>query len=141
MSLAIHRAGRHAAMLAALSLTAVPAAAQEAPTESAIEVTEAVVATGIQDRAPVGSADSFRTGVERLYYYTIFEGDFPATTLEHVWLHEGEEVGRVSLRAEGPRWRTWSSKAIAPEWTGSWEARVVDGDGTVLASTSFNIGG
>lgn len=148
MSNAIHRTGRITTAvaglaLAALALTALPATAQEpAPeAESALQVTEAVVATGVEDRAPVGVADSFGADVGTVYFYTIFEGDFPATQLEHVWLREGEEMGRVSLRAQGPRWRTWSSKRITPDWTGAWEAQVVGPDGEVLASTSFTIGG
>ncbi len=143
MRRAIHRAGPTAVALAALSLSTLPAAAQEPAAEAgpAIEVTEAVIATGVEDRQPVGVADSFGADVERLYFYTIFEGDFPETQVEHVWLRDGEEVARVLLRPRGPRWRTWSSKAIAPDWTGEWEAQVVGPDGEVLASASFTIGG
>lgn len=139
----IHRAGPTPIALAALLLSTLPAAAQEPESDPgpAIEIAEAVVATGVEDRAPVGVAESFGADVERLYFYTIFEGDFPETQLEHVWLRDGEEVARVALRAQGPRWRTWSSKTIAPDWTGEWEAQVVGPDGEVLASTSFTIGG
>ena len=106
-----------------------------------VEVTRAVVAAGIEDREPVGETDRFAADVERVYFFTEFEGDFPESQFEHVWLLEGEEQARVSLSARGPRWRTWSSKAMIPEWEGEWTVRVVDADGRELASATFHLGG
>jgi hypothetical protein len=105
-----------------------------------VTVSRAVVAAGVEDREPVGESDHFTADVERVYFYTVFEGDFPESQFEHVWLHDGEEVARVALSARGPRWRTWSSKAMIPEWTGEWTVRVVDSDGRELASATFRLG-
>ncbi|MBW3552276.1 MAG: DUF2914 domain-containing protein [Gemmatimonadetes bacterium] len=115
-----------------------PAAAQQEP--SPVEVTRAVVATGIEDREPVGEATAFPADVGTVYFYTVFEGDFPEQQLEHVWLRDGEEVARVPLTARGPRWRTWSAKAIPAEWAGSWTVRVVDANDAELASVDFTVG-
>lgn len=123
-----------------LLLVAMPLAAQEAMQEStAPEVTRAVVATDVQDREPVGVDSTFAAGVGTVYFYTVFEGDFGETTVEHVWMREGEEVARVPLTVQGPRWRTWSSKEILPDWAGSWTVKVVDADGTEHASVDFTI--
>lgn len=130
----------------ALVLAAAPAlAAQDAPdpdasADTTIRVTRAVVATAVEDREPAGVADAFADTVGTVYFYTVLEGDFAETRIEHVWLREGEEMARVQLRAEGPRWRTWSSKRIREDWTGEWEARVVTSDGRVLERTSFTVG-
>lgn len=105
------------------------------------EVTRAVVAAGIEDREPVGETDRFAPDVERVYFYTVFEGDFPESHFEHVWLHEGEEMARIALTARGPRWRTWSSKAMLPEWAGEWVVRVEDENGRELAAARFQFGG
>src|SRR5690625_5273541 len=94
------------AFFARLVLAAGPPAAQR-PAESVLGVTRAVVATGVEGREPVGEAEAFPASVGTVYFYTVFEGDFAETTLEHVWLREGEEVARVPLRVQGPRWRTW----------------------------------
>ena len=88
--------------LALLVLAAGSLAAQEAPASSQLRVTRAVVATGVEDREPVGEAESFPASVGTLYFYTVFEGDFAETTLEHVWLREGEEVARVPAPCPGP---------------------------------------
>ncbi len=76
-----------------------------------------------------------------MYFYTVFEGDFPEQTFTHVWMREGEEVARVDLQARGPRWRTWSTKNIPPEWAGAWTVQAVDADGNVLATAEFTVGG
>lgn len=128
------------AIFALLVLAGGPLVAQDAPAESGLRVTRAVVATSVEDREPVGVAESFSADVGTLYFYTVFEGDFEETTLEHVWLRDGEEVARVELRARGPRWRTWSAKQIPADWTGSWTAQVVAADDQVLSSVTFTVG-
>lgn len=129
----------HLLALAAV-LVAAPAASQQTEPDPDLEVTTAVVATDVVDREPVGAAESFATDVGQVYFYTVFEGDFGETQLEHVWLREGEELARVPLTVRGPRWRTWSSKAIRADWTGAWEVQVVDAAGNVLATASFTVG-
>lgn len=125
---------------AALTLSVLPVAAQD-PDSAGIEVTRAVVATEIQDREPVGEARVFGADVGTVYFYTVLEGDFAEQRVEHVWVREGEEVGRVPLTVTGPRWRTWSAKAIPGDWTGSWTVSVVDAGGTELESVDFTVGG
>ena len=124
----------------ALLMTAPPSAAAQEDAPSGIEVSRAVVATGIEDREPVGEATAFPADVGTVYFYTVFEGDFGEQRLEHVWLRDGEEVARVPLTARGPRWRTWSAKTIPSEWAGSWTVRVVDANDAELASVEFSVG-
>lgn len=129
-----------------LLLVATPLFAQEegaqgeAVEESvAVEVVRAVVATGVQEREPVGVDSIFTADVGTLYFYTVFEGDFVEMTVDHVWVHEGEELARVPLTVQGPRWRTWSSKEVLPAWTGAWTVKVVDANGTEHASVDFTV--
>lgn len=138
--LAIRPLTRILAGLAILTAAATPAAAQETPA-SEVAVTRAVLATGVQDREPVGEATSFGADVGTIYFYTVFEGDFPEQQLEHVWIRDGEEMARVPLTARGPRWRTWSSKAIPADWAGAWTVKVVDAAGNELESVDFTVGG
>lgn len=123
-------------------VTTLPLAAQEAEkaSEATIRVSEAVVATGVEDREPVGAGQAFAADVGKLYFYTIFEGDFGEAQVEHVWLRDGDEVARVPLTIRGPRWRTWSSKTIPSDWTGRWVVQVVDSAGEVLGSAEFVVG-
>jgi len=112
-------------------------AERAAPT---IEVTRAVVATGIEDREPIGESTTFSADVGTVYFFTEITGDFDETRIHHVWLREGEEVARVPLTVRGPRWRTWSSKQIPPDWSGNWTVRVVLGDDQVLGTVDFTVG-
>lgn len=114
------------------------AAAQDAA-GSAPDVTRAVVATGVQDREPVGEATSFDANVGTLYFYTVLEGDFPDQQVEHVWLHDGEEVARVPLTVRGPRWRTWSMKTMPAEPSGTWTVRVLNASGAELETVEFTV--
>ncbi|MFS8637216.1 MAG: DUF2914 domain-containing protein [Gemmatimonadota bacterium] len=112
-------------------------AERAAPT---IEVTRAVVATGIEDREPIGESTTFTADVGTVYFFTEITGDFDETQIHHVWLREGEEIARVPLTVRGPRWRTWSSKRIPPEWSGNWTVRIVLGDDQVLGTVDFTVG-
>lgn len=109
-------------------------------TEAGIHVEVAAVGTSVEDRELAGKGESFPADVGKVYFYTTLTGDFGDTELEHVWTWKGQEVSRVSLKAHGPRWRTWSSKTIPTEATGDWQAQVVSG-GKVLETVSFKIGG
>lgn len=126
------------AMLLLGSATAL--AAQE-PAEKALpfEVADAVVATGVVEREPVGAGTEFPASVGTLYFYTVFTGDFEESRVTHVWLFEGKEMARIPVTVRGPRWRTWTSKTILPEWTGRWTVHVEGADGTVVRSVEFQV--
>jgi len=131
--------------VAALAVAAAsPAAAQQStptPDSSAITVSRAVIATGVENREPTGVAEQFPDSVGTLYCYMVVEGDFPETQLVQVWMHGDQEMARVPLTVKGPRWRTWGSKTILPEWTGAWTVNIQDANGNVLKSVSFSVGG
>lgn len=103
-----------------------------------IQVVAAAVGTGVEDRALQGEASSFTKDVGTLFCHTTFEGDFPETQVEHVWKLGGAEMARVSLKAKGPRWRTWSRKTVTAENTGEWTVDIVAG-GKTLKTVSFKV--
>lgn len=118
-------------ILAAAVVLVVGAAAMAETTATA------VVCTSVADRAPVGTADRFPASVGRLICFSeVREADGKVV---HVWIRGDREVFSIELRAQGPRWRTWSEKQILPEWTGPWRVEVRTTDGTVLATANFAI--
>lgn len=90
-------------------------------------------------RTPIGSATLFPAKLDRLYCFTRLTGSHDPTTITHVWFHEGRTRAHVSLNVKSPDWRTWSSKALLPAWTGSWEVRVLDEHGIILKTTAFEV--
>ncbi len=124
-------------VIAGISMIATMLAAEPAVV-SQIEVAEAVIGTGVVDRAPQGAASSFSQDVGTLYCFTRITGS-DGETVEHVWYREGQEMARVPLQIGGPDWRTWSTKRIVSEWTGSWRVDIQQSDGSVLQSVSCAI--
>lgn len=95
----------------------------------------AIVCTGVQDRAPVGAAESFPATVGQLYCFSEVKGG--ADKVVHVWYHNDKEVRRTELPVKAARWRTWSTKNVPAAWTGQWKVEVQDAAGNVLATSSF----
>lgn len=106
---------------------------------AAVEVVEGVIATQVAERAPVDVAETFAPEVGRLYCFTRIAGAAADSQITHVWLKDGQEMARVELTVRSNDWRTWSSKAIMPEWTGAWQVDVLAGDGTLLKSLPFTV--
>ncbi len=129
-------------VLAAASLfVASSTAAAQQTAGAGPTVSQLVIATGVENREPTGVGQQFPSDVGTLYAYMVVEGDFPEAQLTQVWMHGTDEIARVPLTVKGPRWRTWSSKTIRPDWTGAWTVKVVDADGNTLQSAAFSIGG
>ncbi len=98
------------------------------------------VSTGVLDREPCGIGDRFATDVRTIYFFTEIANPGGRGYIEHVWYYRDEEMARVLVPVGGPTWRTWSSKHMLPEWTGSWRVQVVDEEGRVLAEHGFEYG-
>lgn len=104
---------------------------------SSLEVRDAAVSTGVQDRVPTGIASTFDSSVGKLYAFTRIVGAEGDTRIYHKWYHGGELVADIPLNVRSGDWRTWSSKNILPEWTGNWRVVVVSEDGTILGTVDF----
>lgn len=92
-----------------------------------------------ETRALTGAGEAFPPDVGQVWCLTRVEGLTPPATVTHVWYHDGETRARIDLPIGSQNWRTWSSKKILAAWTGTWEVKVLDADGTVLGSASFEI--
>ena len=115
-------------------------APQVASAQSRLTVPESSVATMVVDRMPSGASATFPANVERLYAWTRVQGAAGETTIHHVWIQGDVERADIELRVGGSPWRTWSNKAIMPEWTGDWRVEVRDASGNVLETIRFTVG-
>lgn len=116
-----------------------PCFAQETAPGGPFTDVEVVVCSAIEDRQPVGAAESFGSDVGQLFCWTKCLGATDTTAIQHVWTREGETIATVDLPVKSPAWRTWSSKQLLPSWTGSWEVRVLDAGGNIIRSVTFKI--
>lgn len=124
-------------LTAIVALGAVTALAAPVDVAAQVEV-EASIAAAIVDRMPDNPTTSFAADVGTLYAWTRVTGA-AGTTIQHVWIHDGQEHA-VSLEIGGSPWRTWSSKEIPAEWAGAWTVEVRDAAGAVLETLSFTVG-
>jgi len=112
--------------------------AVERPTgASRLSIPEHGVGRGVVHHELVGKAERFTEG-ERVWFWTQVQGGAAGESIDHVWLHEDEEVSRVSLRLGGARWRTKSDKDLNPGSRGRWAVEARDEAGRVLARQEFH---
>jgi len=94
------------------------------------------VGRDVVDHELVGEAGRFAEG-ERIWFWTRIEGAEAGESVDHIWLHEGVESLRVSLKLGGARWRTHSYKHMVPGSSGRWTVEARDETGRVLARREF----
>ena len=104
-----------------------------------LSVEESHIALDVIDRMPVGSDSTFVASVGRVYCWTRVAGAEGEVAIHHVWFHGDQEMADTELRIGGSPWRTWSSKAIVPEWTGAWRVEVRDSAGNVIETIRFTV--
>lgn len=109
------------------------------PAPAAVKVLEAVVTTGLSDHTPVDSVQTYSAGVKRLYCYTHVVGASEEAFITHVWYRGKTEMARMQLPVRAPDWRTWSTKAFLPQWTGKWRVEILNPEGKLLSSVSFTL--
>ncbi len=104
-----------------------------------LSIEESAIALDVIDRMPVGSDSTFVASVGRVYCWTRVAGAEGEVAIHHVWFHGDQEMADIELRIGGSPWRTWSSKAIVPEWTGAWRVEVRDSAGNVIETIRFTV--
>jgi hypothetical protein len=129
-----------AAVAAPAEKIAKPTAAEETTVASGegSEVLEASIATGMENRQPVGAGETFPASVGKLYCYTKIAGGQEGGEVVHKWMKGGEPMAEVTLKLGGSPWRVYSSKIIVPEATGKWSVDVMQ-DGKVLKTLEFTV--
>ncbi|MFQ5656269.1 MAG: DUF2914 domain-containing protein [Candidatus Methylomirabilales bacterium] len=127
------------AVVVVLPIVALSQETPRQPGEDSLRVARDVLTTGVDDREPIDDATVFPPSVGELFYFTEVQGADTPTQITHVWYYNNDEMARVTLSVDGPRWRTWSSKRILENWIGSWRVETVDADGNVLSSQTFDV--
>ena len=120
-----------------LIVMAVWLAAASAVAAEEISVAEAVVCQEVVDRMPVGSGDVIPAGTERVFCFTRITGAQAETEVTHNWYYQGTLKASVVLPVRNANWRTWSSKALLPEWKGEWMVEILSQGGAPLESIIF----
>lgn len=118
-----------------------PAAATTANAASATTAT-AVVAqdqftTAINNRVPADNITTLDNSHDQVFFYSVLK-DAAGQTITHRWQYDGKTVAEVKFEPKSNHWRVWSSKKLLPGQTGTWTVQVVDANGNVLDSKTFD---
>ena len=101
-------------------------------------IEKAVICETVEDRTPRGIRQIYPSTIGTLSCFNHLTEIPSEGMIYHVWYYGNVEIARVELSISPPRWRTWSSKTILPEFKGSWRVEVVYGD-HILKTLSFVI--
>jgi hypothetical protein len=122
-----------------LAFAQAPGEASGGEEAGGIACEQVVFCAGVKDRAPVGVSESFPSDVFSVYCFTTIVGAEDTTTVMHNWYYQDTKMATVDFLVASPRWRTWSSKRMMPDWRGPWRVDVTTSDGTVIASGKFTL--
>jgi len=131
--------------LAAIALLGVTplALGQEKPkgeaTAKEMAITRVVVGTGVENREPVGAAETFPASTEKVYCFIEAADIGKDTELSFIWFLGDKEMRKINmpLRA-GPKWRTWTYKNIGGQ-KGGWKIEIKDAEGKLLKEVKFKV--
>src|SRR3972149_2097235 len=73
-----------------------------------------VVGTGVDNREPVGVAETFLPSTEKVYCFLEVTQIPNDTEVSFVWNHGGKEMLKMTLPLKaGPKWRTYANKNLS----------------------------
>ncbi|MBD3619718.1 MAG: DUF2914 domain-containing protein [Chromatiales bacterium] len=100
-------------------------------------VARARFTSAVDNREPVDDLSRVENDIRTVYFFTELM-DMDGQTVIHRWRYDGNVMAEVDFAVGGPRWRVSSSKNLLPEWTGTWEVDVLNANGEVVETRSFD---
>jgi hypothetical protein len=95
--------------------------------------------SGIENKEPINSETKFKNDVKRVFCFTEIMTDKYPTEVTHIWIYDKNIEAEIKLPVKSPKWRTYSSKAIMPEWKGNWKVEVYSEKGKLIDSIDFKV--
>ena len=116
------------------------AKSETAPKETIpFTIVRLVVGTGIEDREPVGVAESFPASTERVSCFLEAADIVNDIEVSFVWYNGQSELLKFNLPLQkGPRWRTSAFKNLYGQ-KGDWKVEIRDAEGKLLKDVKFKV--
>ena len=113
---------------------------QAAPQEAAaFTVVRLVVGTGIDQREPVGVAESFPASTEKVFCFLEATSIAKDTEISFVWIYNQKEMLKTTMTMKaGAKWRTNANKNLRG-LKGEWIVEIRDSAGNVIKDTKFKV--
>lgn len=101
-------------------------------------IKRAILSSSVENREPVDNLETFSVNDRAWLFNEIVDAN-EEKILYHQWsfYKDGVEIemAKITLRAKGKRWRTWSNKKLYKE--GNWSVKVLNESGDVLDKKDF----
>lgn len=120
-------------VVAAVSLAARPARQAGAAAAGGLQVADAKLGKGVENREIKDEATTFAVGDKVFLWLKVTGGP---GDLKVNW-KMGDSTAEVSLNIGGNPWRTWSSRTVSK--VGSWTVTVTDASGATLKELTFTV--
>jgi len=125
------------AVLLAMTLLgmSLPASGQEKD----FAVARLVVGTGVENREPVGVAETFPATTEKVYCFLEATEISKDMEISFIWFHGEKEMLKTNIPLQtGPKWRTFANKNIGG-MKGDWKVEVRDAKGNLVKDIKFKV--
>ena len=107
--------------------------------ENEFTIARLVVGTGVENREPVGVADTFPAATEKVYCFLEATEISKDTEVSFVWFHGDKEMLKTSLPLKtGPKWRTFADKNVEG-MKGDWKVEIRDSGGKLVKEVKFKV--
>ncbi|MGH2571132.1 MAG: DUF2914 domain-containing protein [bacterium] len=106
-----------------------------------MEISKIAICQEVQERTPVGEADSFSNQIGQLTCFTRVQNAEAPTQIFHRWYVGDEMVEEIAINVRGEQWRCWSTKTIQPGWTGTCRVEILTESGDVISTKTFQLEG
>jgi hypothetical protein len=107
--------------------------------KTGLTVARLVIGTGVENREPVGVAETFPGATEKVYCFleaTNIPEDMEITV---IWFHGEKEMLKTTLPLKmGSRWRTHADKNLYG-LKGDWKVEVKDAKGNLIKDVKFKV--
>ena len=107
--------------------------------ENEFTIARLVIGTGVENREPVGVAETFPATTEKVYCFLEATEILKDTEVSFVWFHGEKEMLKTNLPLQtGPKWRTFADKNIGG-MKGDWKVEVRDAKGNMVKDVKFKV--
>ena len=102
-------------------------------------VARLVVGTAVENREPVGVAETFPATTEKVYCFLEATEISKDTEVSFVWFLGDKEMAKTNLPLTmGPKWRTFANKTIGG-MKGDWKVEIRDANGNLVKDVKFKV--
>jgi len=106
----------------------------------AIEVKDAKICKGVENREPREADTLFTSEIGELYLWCLIKSE-SSDTIYHEWVYKDSVMAKIPLFIKFPseNYRTWSKKRIFSKWIGEWTVRIKDKNDNLLKEIKFKV--